>query len=192
MQHRYTDLFHRLISTGIFALILLAAASITDAFRAAALLVPFFVIYIGAQSAHFLTYVVLARVYAVGLEKAINELLEGDVLIAHRLEASYLFPLGEPQFAGVPLRADQTYNGFITIHFWVLGAVAFALASYRAWQLLPALETQFSPLAFYFPALIAWSLLHLVYLFWYFGTRYHEQRVRRIVSDAYDTSYENA
>lgn len=191
MQHRYSDLFYRLVFLAVPALALMAAASMTDTLRAVALLVPFFVIWVGVQSAYFLTYVVLARVYATGLEQSLNELLGGDALVAHRLEASYLFPLGGPQFAGVPLRADQTFIGFITIHFWLLGAAAIFLASYRAWQLLPLVERDFPPAAYYFPALIAWALLHLVYLGWYFGTRYHERRAMQIVRDAYGTAYDN-
>lgn len=192
MQHRHTDWFYRLIVVSVLALALMAMASMTETLRATALLIPFFVIWVGVQSAHFLTYVVIARVYATGLEKAINTLLGGEVLIAHRLEASYLFPLEGPQFAGVPLRADQTFIGFITIHFWLLGAAAIALAAYRAWQLLPALEREFPPAAYYLPALLAWSLLHLVYLVWYFGSRYHERRVMRIVGEEYGTDYRGA
>ena len=113
-------------------------------------------------------------------------------MIAHRIEASYLFPLDGPQFAGVPLRADQTFIGFITLHFWLLGGASIFLAAYRAWQLLPALAREFPILDYYFPALIAWSLLHLVYLVWYFGTRYHERRIMQIVSNVYGTGYEGA
>lgn len=190
MQHRYSDLFYKLVTLGVVALVLMAAASMTDTLRAVALLVPFFVVWVGVQSAYYLTYVVLARVYATGLEQSLNELLGGDALIAHRLEASYLFPLEGPQFSGVPLRADQTFIGFVTIHFWIVGAAAIFLGAYRAWQLLPSVEREFPPAAYYFPALIAWSLLHLVYLGWYFGTRYQERRVMRVVRDAYGTSYD--
>ena len=135
-------------------------------------------------SAYFLTYVVFARVYATGIERRINRLLQDDVMIAHRLEASYLFPLSGQQFAGVPVRADQTFIGFITLHFWLLGAASIFLAAYRAWQLLPLLVREFPILDYYFPLLIAWSLLHLVYLVWYFGTRYHERRIMQIVAGA--------
>jgi len=192
MQHRHSDLFYKLVSLAVPALALMAALSMTETLRAVALLIPFFVIWVGVQSAYFLSYVVLARVYATGLEQSLNELLGGDALVAHRLEATYLFPLGGPQFAGVPLRADLTFIGFITIHFWLLGAASILLASYRAWQLLPLLERDFPPASYYFPALIAWSLLHLVYLGWYFGTRYHERRVMQLVRDAYGTSYDHA
>jgi hypothetical protein len=191
MQHRYNDLFYKLVFLAVPALTLMAALSMTEAFRAVVLLIPFFVIWVGVQSAYFLTYVVLARVYATGLEQSLNDLLGGDALVAHKLEAAYLFPLGGPQFAGVPLRADQTFIGFITIHFWLLGAAAIVLASYRAWQLLPVIERDFPPASYYFPALIAWSLLHLVYLGWYFGTRYQERRIMQLVRDAYGTGYDN-
>ncbi len=192
MLYKYSELFYKLIVLAVVLLILMAMASMTDTFRATALMIPFFVIYVGVQSAYFLSYVVFARVYATGIEKRINRMLQDDIMIAPRIEAAYLFPLEGPQFAGVPLRADQTFIGFITIHFWLLGAASIFLAAYRAWQLLPALTREFPILDYYFPVLIAWSLLHLVYLVWYFGTRYHERRIMQIVSNAYGTDYENA
>lgn len=192
MLYKYSELFYKLIILAVVVLIVMAMASMTELLRATALLIPFFVIYVGVQSAYFLTYVVFARVYATGIEKRINRLLQDDVMIAHRIESSYLFPLAGPQFAGVPLRADQTFIGFITLHFWLLGAASIFLAAYRAWQLLPDLTREYPILDYYFPALIAWSLLHLVYLVWYFGTRYHEQRIMQIVSKAYGTDYDGA
>jgi len=190
MLYKYSELFYKLIVLAVVFLVLMTMASMTEALRATALLIPFFVIYVGVQSAYFLTYVVFARIYATGIEQRINRLLQDDVMIAHRIEADYLFPLAGPQFAGVPLRADQTFIGFITIHFWLLGASAIFLAAYRAWQLLPALAREFPIIDYYFPALIAWSLLHLIYLVWYFATRYHERRIMRIVTEAYGTNYE--
>lgn len=192
MLYKYSDLFYKLIILTVVMLILLALASMTETLRATALLIPFFVIWVGVQSAYFLTYVVFARVYATGIEQRINRLLQDDVLIAHRIEAAYLFPLKGAQFAGVPLRADQTFIGFITIHFWLLGAAAILLSAYRAWQLLPALARDFPPADYYFAMLIGWSLLNLVYLLWYFGTRQHERRIMHIVGDAYETHFDEA
>lgn len=189
MLGRYFGLFFQLVKLAIVALIIMTMASMTDTFRATVLLMPFFIIWVGVQSAYYLTYVVFARVYATGIEQRINRLLQEDVLIAHRIEAEYLFPLGGAQFAGVPLRADQTFVGFITIHFWLLGGTALLLSAYRSWQLLPALAREFPPVEFYFAALIGWSILNLVYLLWYFGTRRHEQRIMQIVGDAYGTHF---
>jgi hypothetical protein len=41
-------------------------------------------------------------------------------------------------------------------------------------------------------ALMAWALLHLVYLGWYFGTRRYERIIMQIVSGAYGTHYNEA
>jgi hypothetical protein len=190
MHYKYSDLFYQLIILGIVMLILMAAASMTQTLRAVVLLIPFFIIYIGVQSAYFLTYVVWARIYATALEQRINTVLQDDALIAHRQEAVYLFPLDGPQFAGVTLRLRQTFIGFITIHFWLLGAATIALSLYRTWQLYEELMQQFPPVCYYFIALGAWALLHLVYLVWYFGTRHYERRIMKIVGDAYGTQYE--
>jgi hypothetical protein len=192
MHYKYSDLFYQLIIFGIVVLMLMAAASMTQTLRAVVLLIPFFIVYIGVQSAYFLTYVVWARIYATALERRINGLLETDALIAHRQEAVYLFPLDGPQFAGVTPRLRQTFIGFITIHFWLLGAASIALALYRAWQLYEELMQQFPPVCYYFIAFGAWALLHLVYLVWYFGTRHYERRIMQIVADAYGTDYKQA
>jgi hypothetical protein len=192
MLYKYSELFYQLVAIGIITIILMTIASMTEALRATVLLIPFFVIYLGAQSAYFLTYVIFARVYATGIEQRINHLLQSDVLIAHRQEAAYLFPLGGAQFAGVTLRLRQTFIGFITIHFWIIGGAAIALACYRAWQLLPEFAGEFPPARYYFWALGAWGLLHLVYLVWYFGSRHYERRIKQIVRDAYGTDYNEA
>lgn len=190
MHYKYSDLFYKLIIVGTLTLIVMAMASLTELLRATVLMIPFFTIYIGVQSAYFLTYTFFARVYATGIEKRINGLLNDDVLIAHRIEATYLYPLTGSQFAGVTPRLGQTFIGFLTIHFWLLGAAVIALAAYRSWQILPELARVFPPAAYYFPALIAWSLLHLFYLIWYFGARRYELAIINIVKEAYGTGYE--
>jgi hypothetical protein len=190
--YKYSEMFYQLVIVGQLTIILMTMASMTNALRATALLIPFFVIYVGVQSAYFLTYVIFARVYAAAIEQRINHLLKDDVLIAHRQEAAYLFPLGGAQFAGVQLRPRQTFFGFMTIHFWLTGGACFALAAYRSWQLLPELAGEFPPARYYFWALGAWSLMHLVYLVWYFGSRHYEHRIKQVVSEAYQTEYGGA
>ncbi|MBA3439576.1 MAG: hypothetical protein H0T92_06885 [Pyrinomonadaceae bacterium] len=192
MLYKYSDLFYKLIVVGIIMIILMAVAGMTETLRATVLMIPFFTIYIGVQSAYFLTYVIFARVYATGIEKRLNRHMQDDVLIAHRIEAEYLFPLRGPQFAGVPARFGQTFIGFLTIHFWLLGAGVIALSAYRAWQLLPALAGEFPPVRYYFILLGAWSVLHLVYLVWYFGARRYERRIMEVVAGAYGITYHDA
>ena len=192
MHYKYSELFYQLMVIGIILIILMAMASMTDTLRATILLIPFFTIYLGVQSAYFLTYVVFARVYASGLEQRLNRIVDSDVLIAHRQEAVYLFPLGGAQFAGVTARLRQTFIGFITIHFWLLGAGIILLSAYRAWQLIAMtnITTEFPPVRYYFVLLGAWALLNLIYLLWYFGSRYYERRIKEIVAESYQTDYE--
>ena len=190
MHGRYSNLFYELVIVSIVVIILMAAASMTDTLRGVVLLIPFYVIYIGVHSAYYLSYVIWARIYATGLEQKINGLLKENLLIAHRQEAVYLFPLQGKQFAGVRLSLRPTFIGFITIHFWITGAVAIGLSLYRAWQLYEELMREFPPVRYYFIALGLWALLHLVYLVWYFGTRHYERRVMEIVREAYGTNYE--
>jgi hypothetical protein len=192
MHYKYSELFYNLITLTFVALIIMAAASFTDTLRATVLLIPFFTIWTGLQSAYYLSYTIFARVYATGIEKAINRLHGIDLLVAHRIEAEYLFPLRGGQFAGVPLRLAQTLIGFLTLHFWLLGACVIGLSAYRAWQLLPELAQEFPPVRFYFVALTLWSVIHLIYLVWYFGTRRYEHAIIRIVGEALGTDYDRA
>lgn len=192
MHYKYSELFYNLITLAFVTLILMTAASFTDTLRATVLLIPFFTIWVGLQSAYYLSYTIFARVYATGIEKTINAAHNRGLLVAHRIEAEYLFPLRGNQFAGVPLRIGQTLIGFLTLHFWLTGATVIGLSAYRAWQLLPALAQEFPPVRFYFVALGAWSLVHLVYLVWYFGTRSYEHRIMAIVSQAFGTNYDKS
>lgn len=192
MHYKYSELFYNLVTLAFVTLILMTAASFTDTLRATVLLIPFFTIWVGLQSAYYLSYTIFARVYATGIEKTINAAHDRDLLVAHRIEAEYLFPLRGNQFAGVPLRIGQTLIGFLTLHFWLTGATVIGLSAYRAWQLLPALAQEFPPVRFYFVALGVWSLVHLVYLVWYFGTRSHEHRIMAIVSQAFGTNYDKS
>lgn len=192
MHYKYSDLFYNLVTLAFVILILMSVASFTETLRATVLLIPFFTIWVGLQSAYYLSYTVFARVYATGIEKTINLAHDRDLLIAHRIEAEYLFPLSGGQFAGVPLRFAQTLIGFLTLHLWLTGATVIGLAAYRAWQLLPELAQEFPPARFYFVALALWSLVHLVYLVWYFGTRHYEQQIMRIVTESLGTDYERS
>ncbi|MEJ7616178.1 MAG: hypothetical protein WKF30_04225 [Pyrinomonadaceae bacterium] len=143
MHYKYSDLFYKLIVVSLLAMY--DGCNAAETLRATVFIIPFFTIYVGVQSAYFLTYTTFARVYATGLEQRINKVLGGDVLVAHRIEAEYLFPLAGPQFAGVPARLGQTFIGFLTIHFWMTGAAAIALSTYRAWQLLPDADERSRP-----------------------------------------------
>lgn len=192
MLYNYSAFFYKLITLAVVVLLIMAAASMTETLRAVVFLIPFFTIWVGTQSAYYLTYTIFARVYATGLEKTINRLLGQDILIAHRIEANYLYSLNEPQLSTVQVRVRQTYIGFITVQFFILSVFVIGLSAFRAWQLTPLVAPEFPPVRFYFPALILWSLFHLVYLVWYFATRYYQKRIMQVVGEEYEVNYERA
>jgi hypothetical protein len=192
MQHRYSDLFFELIVLSVILIILMTAASLTDTLRGVVLLIPFYVIYAGVHSAYLLSHIIVARVYATGIEQRINQLLKDDLLIAHRLEAVFLFPLGRKHFGGISLGLQQTLFGFMTIHLCVLGVAVTGLSVYRAWQLYEELMREFPPVCYYFIALGAWALLNLAYLVWYFTSRHYEHRLKEIVSASFGTEYDES
>ena len=72
MHYKYSELFYQLITLAFVVLILMGVASFKDVLRATVLLIPFFTIWVGLQSAYHLTYVIFARVYTTGIEKTIN------------------------------------------------------------------------------------------------------------------------
>ena len=68
MHYKYSELFYNLITLAFVVLILMTAASLTETLRATVLLIPFFTIWAGLQSAYYLSYTIFARVSATGIE----------------------------------------------------------------------------------------------------------------------------
>ncbi len=47
------------------------------------------------------------------------------------------------------------------------GALTWACALYRAWQLIPSLAPSFAPLYLYVPVTVIWTLANVVFLAWH-------------------------
>ena len=174
MNYRYHALFFRYINFYIALCAVLLAASLLEPLRAAALLVPHLVLYAAMQGAFHFHYILFARRFARALERK----LQRD-LIAHELEDRYLFPLDAPRFVGFSFGAPLSFFSVITLHYGVAGALLWALALYRAWQLIPELSAGFTPLALYLPATIGWTVLNTAFLAWYFIAQRDERAVER-------------
>ncbi len=179
MNFKYHALFFRQINFWIAVNVVLLIASLLEPLRPAVLLVPFLVLYAAMQGAFHFHYIVFARRFARALEQKINRLNGNDVLIAHKLEEAYLFPLDAPRFVGVSLGNPLTFFSAITFHYGIAGTLLWALSLYRAWQLLPQLAPNFPPLNFYLPVTIAWTLANMLYLAWYFIGQRDEKRVEQ-------------
>jgi hypothetical protein len=72
------------------------------------------------QTAFDASYLIFSRHYAARLERLINAELGRDVLVAHRLEDAYLFPLDRPKVVTFTLRGF-TWFGFMTALYTMAG-----------------------------------------------------------------------
>jgi hypothetical protein len=122
LYHRrfFSDI--RFTATAVLAL--LAAGAAID--RALFLAVPFVALLGACQTAFDASYLIFSRQYATRLERYLNAALGRDVLIAHRLEDAYLFPLDVRKVVTVPLSGGFTWFGFMTLLYTALGVIAFA------------------------------------------------------------------
>ena len=177
MNFKYHSLFFRQINFWIAMNVVLLLASLLEPLRAAVLLIPYLVLYAAMQGAFHFHYIIFARRYARALEQKLNQLNGNNALIAHKLEEAYLFPLDAPRFVGVSLGNPLTFFSAITFHYGIAGSLLWALAVYRAWQLLPQLAPKFAPLNFYLPVTLVWTLANILYLAWHFIGQRDEKRV---------------
>jgi hypothetical protein len=89
------------------------------------LAVPF-VALLGAMSTAFdASYLIFSRQFATRLEQFINVRTGSDVLIAHELENSYLFPLDRAKIVTLRFGEDFTWFGFMTAFYTLLGSGAY-------------------------------------------------------------------
>lgn len=183
MNFKYHSLFFRQINFWIAVNVVLLVASLFEPLRAAVLLIPSLVLYAAMQGAFHFHYIILTRRYARALEQKLNQLNGNNALIAHKLEEAYLFPLDAPRFVGVSLGNPLTFFSAITFHYGIAGTLLWALALYRAWQLLPQLAPNFAPLDFYLPVTIVWTLVNMLYLGWHFVGQRDEGRVQTMLDE---------
>jgi hypothetical protein len=183
MNFKYHSLFFRQINFWIAVNVILLMASLLEPLRAAVLLIPYLVLYAAMQGAFHFHYIILTRRYARALEQKLNQLNGKDMLIAHKLEEAYLFPLAARRLVGFSFGNPLSFFSMITLHYGIAGTLLWALALYRAWQLLPQLAPNFAPLDFYLLVTIVWTLANMLYLVWYFVGQRDERRVQTLLDE---------
>ena len=178
-------------ATHLFTVLTLAdiAISLYYPFRAAILLLPFFIVYAGFFCAYLLTYNLFARIYSAALEKKINSAIGAKLLVAHEIEDAYIYRTPAPKFVAIDLGRPYTFIGASTVSFTFGGIVLYLFAAFRAYQILPDLAAHFPPFSplVYWPLLAVWTGGHLAYLVWFYVGGKPEKTIAKIVSDAYDT-----
>jgi len=117
MLFGYSERFFERIRTYLVLTLLLLVIGGSRIFPAAVIAVPFLVPFAFMETGYLFFYTVFARRHAEYLERAINERLGRDVLVAHRLEAAYFYPPDKPKIAAISLGNPLGTMSVMTIFY---------------------------------------------------------------------------
>jgi hypothetical protein len=136
-----------------------------------------------AQTAFDASYLIFSRQYATRLERHLNRELGQDLLVAHRLEDVYLFPLDERKIVTLSL-SKMTWFGFMTAFYTAIGVTAYVVGVILS---LGVIEDR-GAIAFgglYLIVLAALTLLTLAVGMWWFVAGEGERRLKAVLDEAF-------
>ena len=171
MLFGYSERFFERIRTYLVIALALLVISGSGLFPGAVIAVPFLVPFAFLETGYLFFYTVFARRHAEYLERAINERLGRDVLVAHRLEAAYFYPPDAPKIAGISLGNPLGMMSAATIGYtagaallWLTGIIGTSQAISNGGPVWLGIETS----GLVLPLQLLWTLAiagHLVYAF---------------------------
>lgn len=140
---------------------------------------------VGANQAAFdASYLVLSRHYAARLERYLNRRLGSDLLVAHRLENAYLFPLDTRKVVTLPLTGPPTWFGFMTAFYAVMGGVVFVVGLLLSLGVLVDARSLLVA-AGYLGLVAVLTLGSLLVGVWWFVGGEGERRLRDVLDEAF-------
>jgi hypothetical protein len=188
MLFGYSSLFFATIRNWTFLSIGLLVLGWSDVLPAAVVPVPFIVPFAFLETGYLFWYTVFARRHAERLEQAIDARLGADVLVAHRLEAAYFYPLDAPKLAGFSLGNPLGFMSAMTVGYSVGAALIWAagLTSTAAYvQALGGGIFEGGLVGLVIPAAVAWTAVIAAYLVWASLRRADEERLLVALDAAY-------
>ena len=117
-------------------------------------------------------YLIFSRNYSEYLEKKINNLLNKDVYITHKLENKYFFPIQEKKIVVAKLGKEFSWFSFVTLFITFYG---MSLYVYGMYNIFTALRSNY-----FFLFIIFLTLVTFTVGYWWFITNEGESRLRRI------------
>ena len=94
----------------------------------ALLIIPVISLFGSVLLAFHAHYLIFSRNYTEYLEKKINKTSGNDLLIGHKLENAYLFPIKDRKIVVAKLGKDFTWFGFVTLFITFFGISAYFYA----------------------------------------------------------------
>lgn len=185
MNARYHDRFFSDIRfTTVASLALLVAGFAVD--DRLFLTIPVIALMGAAQSAFDASYLIFSRQYATRLERDLNRMAGREILVAHRLEDAYLFPLDERKVVTLPLSA-MTWFGFMTGFYTLIGIGTYVVGVVLSLRVIEDRGAIASG-GLYLVALASLTVLTLVMGLWWFIGGEGERRLKALLDEAFSTS----
>ena len=94
----------------------------------ALLIIPVISLFGSVLLAFHAHYLIFSRNYSQFLEEKINKINGNEILIAHKLENSYLFPIQDRKIVVAKLGKEFTWFGFVTIFITFFGISTYIYA----------------------------------------------------------------
>ena len=139
------------------------------------MLIPFISLFGSVLLAFHAHYLIFSRNYSEFIEIKINNILGIDVLIAHKLESSYLFPIKDRKIVVAKLGSDFSWFGYVTLFITFIG-----ISSY-VYSIVSLLNTEISLYYYLFIALI--TLITLIIGIWWFLLGNGEKRLEKVFNE---------
>jgi hypothetical protein len=133
------------------------------------------------QTAFDASYLLFSRHYAAHLERFLNGRVGVEVLVAHRMEDAYLFPLDQRKVVTLAFGPGFTWFGFMTVFYTVLGIAFYVLGVGLSLGVLNRME---SPLvgAAYLAFLVVLTGAALGVGWWWFAAGEGERRLAKALA----------
>ena len=139
------------------------------------MLIPFISLFGSVLLAFHAHYLIFSRNYSEFIEIKMNKILGNDVLIAHKLENKYLFPINDRKIVVAKLGSEFTWFGFVTLFITFIG-----ISSY-VYSIVRLLNTGINPNYYIFIALI--TLITLIIGIWWFLLGNGENRLEKVFDE---------
>jgi len=140
------------------------------------MLIPFISLFGSVLLAFHAHYLIFSRNYSEFIEIKINNILGNDVLIAHKLENSYLFPIKDRKIVVAKLGSDFSWFGYVTLFITFIG-----ISSY-IYSIVSLLNTEISQYYYLFIAII--TLITLIIGIWWFLLGNGEKRLEKVFNES--------
>ncbi len=139
------------------------------------LIIPYISLFGSVLLAFHAHYLIFSRNYSEFLEKKINKINGNDVLIAHKLENSYLFPIQENKIVVAKLGREFTWFGFVTLFITFFGISSYSFIV----KLLINMKYDVN----YFIFLGLLTLVTFIFGIWWFLLGNGEDKLKRIFDE---------